>query len=235
LAEDDQCKKIALAFESMSGFPNVVGYIDGTHVPVKAPYADRDSFIYRKVYPSINVLAVCDHTMRFTYVYADCAGSVHDARVLRACSLGQELETGKLMGDVQFHLLDDSAHPLLPNLMVPFRDNGHLTPRQLRLNAIHSSTRCLVERAFGQLKGKFRRSRGINATRLINAVYIVDSAFTLHNFIIDYEDGDSDNWEDDESESSNAMGTECHSEAVSCNSRARSLAQMKRDTIAAIL
>jgi hypothetical protein len=143
--EDDQCKKIASAFESMSGFPNVVGCIDGTHVPVKAPYADRDSFINRKEYPSINVLAVCDHTMRFTYVSADRAGSVHDARVLRICSLGQELETGKLMGDVQFHLLGDSAYPPLLNLMVPFRDNGHLTPRQLRFSAIHRGKACNMD------------------------------------------------------------------------------------------
>ncbi|GJQ79865.1 hypothetical protein Trydic_g18313 [Trypoxylus dichotomus] len=31
------------------------------------------------------------------------------------------------------HLVGDSAYPLLPNIMVPFRDNGHLTRRQVRL------------------------------------------------------------------------------------------------------
>jgi len=42
----------------------------------------------------VNVLAVCDNKMHFTYVYADRAGSIHDARVLRVSSLGDMLETG---------------------------------------------------------------------------------------------------------------------------------------------
>jgi DDE superfamily endonuclease len=52
--------------EEVHGFPGVVGCIDGTHIPVKAPRNDRDSYINRKGFPSINVLAVCDEKTRFT-------------------------------------------------------------------------------------------------------------------------------------------------------------------------
>jgi len=76
------------------GFPGVCGCIDGTHILAKPPSWDRDSYINRKDFPSVNVLAVCDNKMHFTYVYADRAGSVHDARVLRVSSLGGMLETG---------------------------------------------------------------------------------------------------------------------------------------------
>lgn len=54
-------------------------------------------------------------------------------------------------------LLGDSAYPSLPWLVPPFRDNGHLTPQEVEFNYIHSSTRMTIERAFGQLKGRFRR------------------------------------------------------------------------------
>lgn len=87
-----ECIFMASAVEDKTGFPGVCGYVDGTHIPVKAPAWDRDSYINRKGFPSVNVLAVCDNNMRFTYVYADRAGSVHDARVLRVSALGQMLE-----------------------------------------------------------------------------------------------------------------------------------------------
>jgi len=125
-------KKIADAFESRFGFPGVVGCIDGTHVPIKVPSSDRNSYINRKGYPSINVLAVCDHKMRFTCVYADRAGSVHDARVLRVSPLGQDLQMGTLFDDDHYHLLGDSGYPLLSNIMVPYRDNGHLSSQLLQ-------------------------------------------------------------------------------------------------------
>ena len=73
---------IASGFEEGYGFPNVIGCIYGTQIAVKAPKHDRDSYINKKGYPSINVMAVCDHHMRFIQVFADRVSSVHDACVL---------------------------------------------------------------------------------------------------------------------------------------------------------
>lgn len=39
-------------------------------------------FINRKGIASLNVLAICDYDMLFTYCYVGVAGSAHDARVL---------------------------------------------------------------------------------------------------------------------------------------------------------
>lgn len=53
-------------------------------------------------------------------------------------------------------MIRDSAYPLLPWLVLPFRDNGHLTViQQSEFNFLHSSTRMPVEKAFGYLKGRF--------------------------------------------------------------------------------
>jgi len=193
-----QCLANARETEEKYGFPGVCGCLDGTHIPVKPPSWDRDSYINRKGFASVNVMAVCDNKMQFIYVYADRAGSVHDARVLRVSSLGNMLETGAWpsSGDDSLHLLGDSAYPLLPNLLVPYRDNGYLTDIQRRYNALHSSTRAVVERAFGRLKGKFRRLKGIDATCTRNALHMIEAAFTLHNFILHHE-GDIDDSEED--------------------------------------
>jgi len=54
------------------------------------------------------------------------------------------------------HLVGDQAYKLHENLLVPYRDNGHLTERQQNYNFSHASARIVIERAFGLLKGRFR-------------------------------------------------------------------------------
>lgn len=53
-------------------------------------------------------------------------------------------------------LIADSAYAIHPNVMVPFRDNGHLTELQKNYNFCLSSTRIALEQAFGLLKVRFR-------------------------------------------------------------------------------
>jgi hypothetical protein len=239
LPTDAECASIASATESKFGIPGVCGFIDGTHIPVKPPAKDRDSFINRKGYPSINVLAVCDHKMRFTYVYADRAGSVHDARVLRVSTLGTMLETSMWPAAENFHLLGDSAYPLLPSLLVPFRDNGYLSATQNKFNSIHSAARSIVERGFGRLKGKFRRMKGIDATNLNYALEMIETAFVLHNFILFHElEGDDDDDDDTENQTEQEGGEISGSgqNGVRLGTGAmRNAAKLKRDVIAAAL
>ena len=47
-------------FYDVAGFPNVLGAVDGTHIPIQAPHEDEASYVNRKHYHSINVQAVCD-------------------------------------------------------------------------------------------------------------------------------------------------------------------------------
>ena len=63
-------------------FRNCIGAIDGTHIPVTVPKKLQVVHTGRHGYPSQNVLALCDFDMRFTFVAAGWAGSVHDTRIL---------------------------------------------------------------------------------------------------------------------------------------------------------
>ena len=48
--------KNAAGFASIAGFPNIVGAVDGTHVPILAPSGlDEPCFVNRKQFHSLNV------------------------------------------------------------------------------------------------------------------------------------------------------------------------------------
>lgn len=55
------------------------------------------------------------------------------------------------------HILGDSAFPLLENLIVPYKATHLLSEKQKMFNRRLSSTRVVIEQAFGLLLGRFRR------------------------------------------------------------------------------
>ena len=40
---------------NIAGFPNVIGCVDGTHIPIIAPSVDEVDYVNRKSFHSINV------------------------------------------------------------------------------------------------------------------------------------------------------------------------------------
>jgi len=81
-------------------------------------------------------------------------GSVHDMRVFRLSNVENMLTNENFPHDS--HILGDAAYRLTKHVMVPFKDNGHLTERQINFNKRLSSARMIVERSLGLLKGRFR-------------------------------------------------------------------------------
>lgn len=81
-------------------------------------------------------------------------GSVHDMRVFRLSNVENMFTDENFPNDS--HILGDAAYRLTKHVMVPFKDNGHLTERQINLNKHLSAARMIVERSLGLLKGRFR-------------------------------------------------------------------------------
>jgi len=73
-------------------------------------------------------------------------------------------------------------------VLMPYRDNEHLTQEQRRFNTIQ------VKRAFNRLKGKFRRFKEIDATCLKNALLLIETLLILHYLILDHNE-DSESYE----------------------------------------
>lgn len=166
-------------FHQRNGFPGVIGALDGTHISIKAPTENPQSYINRKGYYSLQLQAVCDSDMKFLNCFWGYAGSCHDARVLRNSDLwnyGLEVCNGN-------HIIADGAYPLRRWLMTPYRDNGHLSQEQKHFNYLLSANRVVIERAFGLLKGRFRRLHHLDVLSIQTAVKIMCTCI-LHNICL---------------------------------------------------
>lgn len=130
-----EAEKVMRDYEKFSAFPKVVGAIDGTHVKSTVPKDDKSSYINRKGYASVQVQAVCTRSLLFTSVFAGSSGSVHDARVFRVSPVQKYLGDAAYFPD-ESHLVGDAAYGIHPNIMVPFKDNGHLSVRQIFLTSV---------------------------------------------------------------------------------------------------
>ncbi|CAO2838181.1 unnamed protein product [Amaranthus hypochondriacus] len=65
----------------MPHFKDCIGAIDGTHIDVIIREENQLRYRGRKGTPTINVLAVCDFDLLFTYVLSGWEGSTHDSRI----------------------------------------------------------------------------------------------------------------------------------------------------------
>ena len=91
-------------FYDIAGLPNTLGAIDGSHIFITAPHINEHLYVSRKGGHSINVLAVCDAKMKYTYIVAKFAGSTNDAYIWMSCHLftlfdDRVIDDGWLIGD----------------------------------------------------------------------------------------------------------------------------------------
>lgn len=152
----EEANHVIEEFQRTKGFPGVIGALDGSLIEIRAPKKDAVSYICRKNYPAIHLQAVCDAQSLFTHCYAGHAGSVHDSRVFRNSPLAEFIQRPDEYFPSDSHLIGDAAYTIHSHVIVPFRDNGHLSARQNNFNYCLSSTRMAIERAFGLLKVRFR-------------------------------------------------------------------------------
>ena len=194
-------RRIVNGFSSKWGFPQCIGAIDGSHIPIIAPSENPLDYYNRKGYHSVILQALVDHEYRFLDVYVGWPGSVHDARVLANSTLYRNCESGMLphwprtIGNttVPLLILGDPAYPLKSWLMKPFSDTG-LTARQRKFNYQLSRARVVVENAFGRLKGRWRSLMKRNDNNIKFVPKLVTACCVLHNLCEQYGDACEEEW-----------------------------------------
>lgn len=87
-----------------------------------------------------------DADLRFIHTYAGQPGSVHDMRTFMYSGLQQKCH------DEYFP--EDAAYTIQRNIMILYKDNGHLTAAETKFNTRLFSARMIVERSLGLLKGR---------------------------------------------------------------------------------
>ena len=170
-------------FYKLRNFPHVLGAIDGTLIPIKAPPNDEHLFVCRKGYHALNIQGISDANGKFLDIVSKWPGSTHDAFMWSNCSLKDMFEQ-KEIGEGW--LLGDSGYPCRPYLMTPVMNP--MTRAEGRYNRAHRTTRCVVERAFGVWKSRFRclhKSGGCLMFKPEYVVKIVVATAILHNICKD--------------------------------------------------
>jgi hypothetical protein len=109
-------------------------------------------------------------------------GSICDWVLFQKIKLGNRVMKDKFL---LYKLIGDVAYPIRPWFYSPFKDAKDGLPRyKTHWNFIQSSTRMLVERVFGILKGRFRiLLKRIDIT-LCHMPNLVTTCICLHNMCI---------------------------------------------------
>ncbi|XP_046382336.1 protein ALP1-like [Ischnura elegans] len=197
-SEDSQL--LAALFKEKFYLPQVIGAIDGTHIPILPPKDSYRDFINRKGWPSVNLTAVVDYFYCFRYVSCKMPGSVHDARALKESTLYQFSDYLMPSGEddldgtaIPYLVLGDPAYPLLSWLLKGY-PGRNLSPEQESFNVYLSSARMCVEIAFGRLKARWRCLLKRIDVDYTFVPQVVTACCILHNLVERSKDTFVDNW-----------------------------------------
>ncbi|KAE8252964.1 hypothetical protein A4X06_0g1800 [Tilletia controversa] len=182
-----------------AAFKDVIGALDGTHLPAHPPAAERSRFRDRKGNVSFNVMAGCSFDLLFQFVIAGWEGSASDS-----CVLGKALATTLKIPQGRAYL-GDAGFALSKNVMVPYRGTryhlkewatGNAKPRTAKelYNRRHAGLRSVIERIFGIMKERFKVLVLGSDFPLKVQVSIFPALAVVHNFIrtVDPDDVMSD-------------------------------------------
>ncbi len=155
-----EINEITNGFRRIGRIPNVIGAIDGSHIPIKAPHLFPVDYFNRKGFYSIVLQALVDHKKKFLDICVGWPGSTHDSRVLTNSNLYNKFNNQNNLVTTYFnnkYILGDGGYPNLGWLIVPYKNIGRgLIQEQTYFNLKHSQTRIKIEQAFGLLKGRWR-------------------------------------------------------------------------------
>ncbi|KAI4454177.1 hypothetical protein MML48_10g00015058 [Holotrichia oblita] len=173
----------------------VIGFVDGTFIPIKAPNTNPHSYLTRKCNHAITLQAMCNTNLQFIDTFVGYPGSVSDARVFRNSHIFQKVsEHGEQYFSARQFILGDKAYPLLSWCITPYIDRGNLQPKHIHFNKQHSKMRSSIERAFALLFGRFRRLKYIDMNRVDLIPDTVLAACVLHNLCLKDKDGEIENY-----------------------------------------
>ncbi|CAF1926330.1 unnamed protein product, partial [Brassica napus] len=147
-------------------FSGCVGAMDGTHVCVKVTPELQGMYWNRHDNASLNIMAICDFNVLFTYIWNGAPGSCHDTAVL---TMTKESDSEFPMPPLDKYYLVDSSYPNKQGFLAPYRSSRNRVVRyhmsqfnygpppknkEELFNRRHASLRSVIERTFGVWKKK---------------------------------------------------------------------------------
>lgn len=199
-----------------AAFPNVLGSIDGTLIPIKRPSQDEHLYVSRKGSHAINTQVVCDANLVITNIVAKWPGSTHDSFVWNTCNLQNAFERNAIGSG---WILGDSGYPCQPYLLTPILNPACQNER--RYNVMQRKTRNTSERCIGVWKMRFlclHKFGGCLMFSPARCVNVIVATAILHNICVrhnvpldvDLPDDEREQEEDDDGQQQQDQGAPQH-------------------------
>nr|XP_034986031.1 uncharacterized protein LOC118092265 isoform X2 [Zootoca vivipara]XP_034986032.1 uncharacterized protein LOC118092265 isoform X2 [Zootoca vivipara] len=185
------------------GFPNCIGAVDETHIPILCSPHGASAYINGKGLVSMVLQALVDSAGRFMDVYAGWSGGLQDSGLPWGSPLFERMEKGTFgpqttteiegvaVGPV---LLGGPACPLRPWLMKPYTDTPE-GPRQ-HFNLLLGKCRRAVTYAFERLKGRWRCLLKRLDVAEKNVPLVIVACCILHNICESRNEAMQEGWEE---------------------------------------
>ena len=180
-----------VAFKDYCGLPSVIGAIDDTHFSNSKPsHFAEDYYYFKSNGYNIVCQVVVDRDKRFLDLFVGPPGSVNDSKVLRRSGLFRKATNGRIVEGSAVsqdgftpYLLGDKCYPLLPWLMMPYRE-GRRTVLETFYQRKHKRGRSVIEHAFGILKQAFRELQYKSELHVTFLPDVVTCCCYLHNLLL---------------------------------------------------
>ena len=180
---DEEWKAMAAGWSQQeTQLVNIIGAIDGTHIPIAEPPDSQGEYYNRKGFHSYNVQAICDSHGLFIDVCIGNPGCQNDIAVLYSSRLYRE--TWHTIPPAHF-IIGDGGYVLLEWLLIPYNEIEAANSRERQYyNKQLRKQRVKIEQAFGRLKGRWRKLLSTMEMRNQDDVlHFISCAFLLHNFL----------------------------------------------------
>lgn len=108
----EERRALAQSVERRTGFPGVVGAVDGCYINILKPKIQGQRYVNRHHDHAITLQGTCDETLLFRDIYVGQPASVHDSRVFRRSPLCKRLLEDRTLLTEEEHILGDGAYIL---------------------------------------------------------------------------------------------------------------------------
>lgn len=185
------------------GFPNCIGVVDETHIPILCSPHGASAYINGKGLVSMVLQALVDNAGRFMDVYAGWSGGLQASGLPWGSPLFERMEKGTFGPQITTEiegvvmspvLLGGPACPLRPWLMRPYSTAA--TGPQERFNALLNKCRVAVTYAFERLKGRWRCLLKRLDVAEKNVPLVITACCILHNICESRNEAMQEGWEE---------------------------------------
>jgi hypothetical protein len=163
----EQINAKIIDMEQLWQFPCAWGAVEGCHLPIVCPSGGQEArkeYHNFKNFYSIVMMAIVDAKDRFVWASIGFPGNSDDSVILQSTQLWTDITENNIIPSIGKNIEKLIVNPLIPgDSAFPFRiwlmkPYGHatLSPKERNFNYRLSRARMVTERAFGQLKSRWR-------------------------------------------------------------------------------